>query len=528
MSFNKQGSSSLKRQEAPLKGEKKPQALAARKLLSNATVRRKLFKRAIVNKTYETGHSIAAAAQTDTINKQGAILEKDCSLYGFQDVGAREERISASTSEKEETKSHFITSNVSHPHFIAENCEQNKQGRENGKSDTDTQKSPADEAECQQGKYQYRRDQQEGYQQGRYQYKKDQQKGYRYGRDWRAEYYSDEQRIGQKQYSMPGRVNKQTDENTDNRGKSRSEEGGPGARTAFRTIDESYQKSKRFIKGTGRFAKRFSSSADETQEEKEKSIQQTPETVARHAYRIVQNAMKNTVNTVKLALQVMLTFLSSGALMLGGLMLPVIILVFVGCLLLAFIITAVLSIFLGVLLLILNALMGELGGCDMYQYAYDYTQAYIDELKELPADEIHCYVNGAVVGTEDVKEIEINYQEAYLVYLALNDPATYINDLLELADYSEPSALKELQEETEKNKKAFEKAFSYLYYYEYDEEESIAEIYFWSWDNWYNGHLFDQIDTNARINNYEDALMYDEQKEMIGTGKVFPLKYEIK
>lgn len=493
------GSSFYKSKSELLEKETLPQEETVRKMLPRTVVKRQFFRSDAISRSCQADDN-DAPVQTNDTEPEKRTEKKDPSFYGISgqeaahvfaesgtfsqrsfrtsDSGFDKERHQTSGGEGNMHESSFFTSAsaVWRTFFIAENRDGGQ--RIGGKADEAGDRTPEGENRA----------------------------------SWGAHNPD----------TPPVFVQRTNNESGNRRG------GSSASKTAFRTVDESCQKSRRFVRGTGRFTSSFVSKTDETQEEKEREIQQTPQVVAKYAYKSVMKFGKNAVDTVKNAMQLITILFSGGAVMLGGLMLPIAVFAFAGILLLVIVIAAVISAFLMFFYVIFAAFATELGGCDMYQYAYDYTERYIAELDALSAGEIRCYVDGVEADSEDVQEIEINYQEAYLVYLAFNDPATYINGLLELTENSEASELESLHETTEENKDAFEEAFSRLYYYEYDEEEDIAKIYFCSWDYWYDRHLLDYVDADTRITQYRYAFEYDEQKEMLGVGNVLPLEYEIK
>ena len=242
----------------------------------------------------------------------------------------------------------------------------------------------------------------------------------------------------------------------------------------FNIAGEELEAGKSFIKGKTRFMR--------TLGEEEKDGAELAVDALKESGRTVRQIITHIVTQVKNVIVVIVTALLgpvAGAIvsiivhLLGMLLfvIVIVVLVFVGIItLVATLVTTFISFIVGLFVDEFN------NTAEMYRYAYFYAVEYAETLEQEAAEyeNVVIYRNDLVTTWDS---FNINYEDAYLVYLGENQEAEYINVDLELAEGSVVGNLPELLTDTEENREAFKAAFAGLYYSEPSEDGSTLMIH---------------------------------------------------
>lgn len=242
----------------------------------------------------------------------------------------------------------------------------------------------------------------------------------------------------------------------------------------FNIAGEELEAGKSFIKGKTRFMR--------TLGEEEKDGAELAVDALKESGRTVRQIITHIITQIKNVIVVIVTALLgpvAGAIvsiivhLLGMLLfvIVIVVLVFVGIItLVATLVTTFISFIVGLFVDEFN------NTAEMYRYTYFYAVEYAETLEQEAAEyeNVVIYRNDLVTTWDS---FNINYEDAYLVYLGENQEAEYINVDLELAEGSVVGNLPELLTDTEENRAAFEAAFAGLYYSEPSEDGSTLMIH---------------------------------------------------
>ena len=242
----------------------------------------------------------------------------------------------------------------------------------------------------------------------------------------------------------------------------------------FNIAGEELEAGKSFVKGKTRFMR--------TLGEEEKDGAELAVDALKESGRTVRQIITHIITQIKNVIVVIVTALLgpvAGAIvsiivhLLGMLLfvIVIVVLVFVGIItLVATLVTTFISFIVGLFVDEFN------NTAEMYRYAYFYAVEYAETLEQEAAEyeNVVIYRNDLVTTWDS---FNINYEDAYLVYLGENQEAEYINVDLELAEGSVVGNLPELMTDTEENRAAFEAAFAGLYYSEPSEDGSTLMIH---------------------------------------------------